>query len=169
MEPWTREVEEELQALARLAALQVPERPLPVSVKEPDGGAQGERGRPPRTGLAHLTLEAYERWAATYPGPAAALEHALEGAQAMSEAQAVAEVLRQGQMQGTLDDWVDDETLRVLYGPEPEVPWCPPVTQVEPMLAWTYPALKARVLGWLRTWPSTAPLLPSLGQAQGKL
>lgn len=160
-EQWTMDLEDDLQALAKLAALHVPEQPISAAAAADATPGPGMPADAQRAALAQLTLDAYEAWAATYPGAAQALESSLEGARATSAAQEVAQEIRAAQVAGAVEDWVDDEGLTVLYGPEPDVPWCPPVVQVEQYLTWSLPALKARVVGWFQTWPANAPLLPS--------
>ena len=59
------------------------------------------------------------------------------------------------------DDWFDDETLP-LFRNQGETDLCGmPVLEgaVERYLAWSWPALKAAVVGFLRTWPGNAPLI----------
>ena len=63
--------------------------------------------------------------------------------------------------EGETADWVDDETLPLLYGHwtwEPGPPTLP-VVAVERYIAGSWPALKAAVVGFLRTWPRHAPLM----------
>lgn len=159
MEKWTVEMEADLQALARLAALHVPESPIPAPVVSE--AVQETGGLAQRAALRELTLDVYERWAATYPGAADALERSMENVTTTMGARDVAQQIHLAQVSLGPDDWVDEERLQVLYGPEPPVPWRPPVVQVEQYLAWSGPALLARVTGWCRTWPRNAPLLPS--------
>lgn len=158
---WNDAVADDLQALARIAALQVPAVPVPTLQAEAEAGegAQGSVVLAQRAGLCQLTMEAYERWAATYPGAADALERSMEGVTAAVGVREVEELIRRAQMASGTEDWVDEETLPLLYGQEKAPPWRPPVVQAEQYLAWSLPSLKAALVGFLRTWPAHAPLL----------
>jgi hypothetical protein len=56
------------------------------------------------------------------------------------------------------DEWVDEETVAVLYGRWPGEAQPPSILPAVWCLA-SWPVLKARVVGFVRTWPSNAPLL----------
>lgn len=69
------------------------------------------------------------------------------------------------QTEGETDDWVDDETLP-LFGSQWEALVPAPLVTRDPAAALggclaSWPGLKAKVIGFLRTWPANAPLLTS--------
>ena len=113
---WSDAVAADLQALAQLAALHIPDRPV-----------------------LRLTDEA-------------------EAVQVHGDRSEACPGLRS---RGETDDWVDEETLPLLYGPWERAPEGAvfPVVAVERYLAGSWPALKAAVLGFFRTWPANAPVL----------